>query len=403
MGVSAPVGSRPAAAPTASSAPGWRGRLARRAVAGVAVLLVEVPGAWRTRVAVEQEVAARGWRLALSPADADALVVCGRPGERWQQVLDRTADQMPGPRARAEVPDVAGVRAALDGVVADLLDEDAQRADAAARPSVPEDVEEGDDMHPAGLMLAMGDDDLRDGLEMDVLPVPLGPVLPAWPAGLVLRCTLSGDVVVSAEPEVLEADETATRLTGPQDPAEARARACDGAARLLALAGAADLAAAAVRVRDALLAGAPDALDRRAGLRERVARSWTLRWMLRGLGVLDEAALAEHGLPHALAGDVRDRLLALLDVDGLPAQAPDAGAAGTQAEAGGAVVAALPALVTGLELVTARLVVASLDPRTEVASRVVRAQPAADDDSEDDDADGSGDADDDSEEDGEDG
>src|SRR5699024_11402590 len=47
----------------------------------------------------------------------------------------------------------------------------------------------GMDMAPEGISLAQGGQD-RDGLEMDVLHLPLGPVLPFWPAGLVLtaRC-----------------------------------------------------------------------------------------------------------------------------------------------------------------------------------------------------------------------
>ena len=49
-------------------------------------------------------------------------------------------------------------------------------------------------MSPDGIPLAEGAED-RDGLEMDVLHLPLGPVLAHWPAGVVLRVTLHGDVV----------------------------------------------------------------------------------------------------------------------------------------------------------------------------------------------------------------
>ena len=51
---------------------------------------------------------------------------------------------------------------------------------------------------PGGSPLPREGDDDRDGLEMDVLHVPLGPVLPHWPAGLVVWCVLQGDVIVSA-------------------------------------------------------------------------------------------------------------------------------------------------------------------------------------------------------------
>ncbi len=52
-----------------------RSWLARRAVRAARVLVVECPGSWAVRVAVERAVRARGWRLALSPASADVLVV----------------------------------------------------------------------------------------------------------------------------------------------------------------------------------------------------------------------------------------------------------------------------------------------------------------------------------------
>src|SRR5699024_755889 len=61
----------------------------------------------------------------------------------------------------------------------------------------------GMDMAPGGIPLAQGGDD-RHGLEMDVLHLALGPVLPFWPAGLVLRCSLQGDVVVGAEAAVID-------------------------------------------------------------------------------------------------------------------------------------------------------------------------------------------------------
>lgn len=50
------------------------GRLAAR---NAHVLVIETPGNWQTRAAVERAVLMRGWRLAFSPADADVLAVCG--------------------------------------------------------------------------------------------------------------------------------------------------------------------------------------------------------------------------------------------------------------------------------------------------------------------------------------
>ncbi len=73
------------------------------------------------------------------------------------------------------------------------------------------------EMAPSGIPLAEGGED-RDGLEMDVLHLPLGPVLPHWPAGLVLRCALQGDVVVEATAEVLAAADAADGPDGSDGP-----------------------------------------------------------------------------------------------------------------------------------------------------------------------------------------
>ena len=54
----------------------------------------------------------------------------------------------------------------------------------------------------AGLPMADRGED-RDGLKLDQLHVPLGPVLPDWPAGLVVRVTLQGDVVQHAEADAV--------------------------------------------------------------------------------------------------------------------------------------------------------------------------------------------------------
>ena len=363
----------------------------RWALGAVSVLLVEAPGWGWVRTGAERAVVGRGWSLALSPADADALVVCGAPGERLSEVVERVWGQLPGPRARATVvrADEGSLGAALDGVAAVLGDEAHQRDDARQRDQQPGTGGDMDmDMSPDGIALAGGDDD-RDGLEMDVLHVPLGPVLPAWPASLVLRCVLAGDVVTHADVEVLDA-------AGPPPPVDARPRALDAAAaldrvvRLLDLSGPQHLAVAARRVRDLALSTTPPPsgdLDREVErLQRSVARSRLLRWSLRGLGVLDDDALAAHGLPADHRGDVHDRLLAALAAAraALTGEPPalDLGGASTGsgecgADLGGASTgsgecgagpggpvaaarAALPALVTGYELAAVRLVVASL-------------------------------------------
>ncbi|GMA41922.1 hypothetical protein [Mobilicoccus caccae] len=219
--------------------------LARAAVRRSHVLVIEVRGRWRTRVAVERAVASRGWLLALSPADADVVAVCGHPGPQLAEAVERVWHEMPGPRVRVDVADEAEVASRLDEARTALLDTPRHHDDARTRPFAADliasnsadtddeassgdgddgtadegsgedngqgggcdqgqhdghqghdahgdmdhgdmdhgDMDHGDmEMAPGGIPLAGGAED-RDGLEMDVLEVPLGPVLPHWPPG----------------------------------------------------------------------------------------------------------------------------------------------------------------------------------------------------------------------------
>ncbi len=364
--------------------------LARWGVAGAHVLVVESPGSWLTRATVERALERRGWRTALSPADADLLVVCGQPGDRLAEIVEQTWDLLPGPRTRVQVEHAEHVEPMLDAARAGLLDEQGQRQDAARRPLAPPRLEEGtqaesaddgdmggmvgddmddmDDMDmsgPAGIALAGGESD-RDGLEMDVLHVPLGPVLPHWPPGLVLWCTLQGDVLTAAEVDVLASSAPAPRgSAGPQV-----ARRLDAAVDLLALAGWQAAAGEVRALRDGLLVNGPDPGPDGAApiqqVHDKVARSRTLRWALRGLGHLDgptdgptdgppDSATDGSAVPAGLAGDVYDRLLALLSAAGDALdRAPEVDRT--------PVLRLLPELVVGLDVAAARLVVASLGP-----------------------------------------
>ncbi len=136
-------------------------------------------------------------------------------------------------------------------------------------------------MAPAGIPLAGGAQD-RDGLEMDVLHVPLGPVLTHWPAGLVLRCRLHGDVVADAS----GAGRTrrGARPRGPRPCAAARSLdAAAGCSRWPA--GVRAHGPPAARATPAWTgartppSGSPAAPP--------VARARLLRWTLRGLGPVD--------------------------------------------------------------------------------------------------------------------
>lgn len=155
----------------------------------------------------------------------------------------------------------------------------------------------GMDMAPGGIALAEGAPD-PDGLDLDVLHVPIGPVLSHWPAGLVLECTMQGDRVAQVHARLLDDDAAHNDAGAAHEEVPVgldgagrgqAARCCDDAARLLAVAGWDSAAAAARRTRGALLAGAPAErcmvdLER---LGTRVRRSVVLHWSLRGLTVPD--------------------------------------------------------------------------------------------------------------------
>ncbi|QKV97044.1 hypothetical protein HUT19_39595 [Streptomyces sp. NA02950] len=145
---------------------------------------------------------------------------------------------------------------------------------------------------------------------------PLGPVLPDWPAGLVLRLALQGDVVQCAEicpvraagaPGQAYWDEPWLRAARGERVERGRAarrlRAAhpDSAARFLAVCGWDDLAARARGVRDEVVDGRDVADELRAVVR-RAERSWALRRLVTGLGPLPA--------PHARAAGVSGPLVA---------------------------------------------------------------------------------------------
>jgi hypothetical protein len=254
----------------------------------------------------------------------------------------------------------------------------------------------------AGLPMADRADD-RDGLRLDRLHVPLGPGLADWPAGLVLRLALQGDVVQEAGVE-------SAAGTSPHPPfwsepwlravagervtrGEAARRLCaahlDSLGRFFAVAGWADMAARARHVRDSALAGA-DAADLSALARplvRRAERSRALRWLTAGLGPLAAEHAAQLGItgPALVAdGDAHSRMLVWLDAVGRSAAAcADAGLV-DRAEAIGPrgrldssapspsqrLLDALPGLLTGAEFASARIIVASLDPDLDESARV---------------------------------
>ena len=194
---------------------------------------------------------------------------------------------------------------------------------------------------PGGLAMADVAED-RDGLALDVLHLPLGPVLPDWPAGLVIDVELQGDVISSAEARVLDVAELR-----PSAPVAAAVRDLDVVARVLAVAGWPGPAARARDLRDRARAGEP--ADGLSGLLRLVRRSRVLRLMLRRVEFGDGVDVAE----------LLERRLARIE----------AHAAGrTVGEPERPVLAELGGRLAGAEFTAARLLVAAHDPDVDGAA-----------------------------------
>ncbi|MEV2197797.1 hypothetical protein AB0I02_43505 [Streptomyces phaeochromogenes] len=409
-----------------------RRALVRAAVSRPGVLLAVSPGATRQRLAVEAELTRRGWACVSGPAEADLFVILGdREGDGEGEVgeSDWVAglwQGIPAPKARVWVTDPWRAADALDSGLADLQRGEQKRDDDPAHDDPAHDEhhehhehqQNGD--HPAphsdhgghdthgghhghaghnmglveGLPMADRADD-RDGLRLDVLHVPLGPVLADWPAGLILRLALQGDIVqeVTAEPVAAPPsphppfwNEPWLRAAGGEHVSrgDAARRLCaahlDSLGRFFAVAGWDDMAARTRHVRDRALAGAAAAelTSLVRPLIRRAQRSRTLRWLTAGLGTLPAEQARQRGVtgPALVAdGDAYSRMLVWLDAVGRSAADCDVTEALDPAEVVGprgrldtpvppskAMLDSLPRLLEGTEFACARIIVASLDP-----------------------------------------
>jgi hypothetical protein len=324
--------------------------------------------------------------------------------------VDRLWQDLPAPRARVHADGAGDVEPALEAGQARLGSPADQRPpaespDGATRRGGHSQGHGGHEGHggpgggdmemPGGLPMAEQGED-RDGLMLDQLHVPLGPLLADWPAGLTIRVTLQGDVVQEAEVEEPSRSDTTGReafwvqpwlraATGePVSSGQAaRRRAAahlDSLARLLSVAGWPAEAVVARRLRDDLLDGAPGAavVPRLERFARRVGRSRTLAWLTRGIGSLSavEARAAGVSGPAARAdGDVTARYrywlddvrrdVGRLEDSALLRPGVDEGPRGrwrSEEPPSAALIALLPRLLRGAELAAARLIVASLDP-----------------------------------------
>ncbi|WP_329380375.1 hypothetical protein [Streptomyces sp. NBC_01716] len=367
---------------------GVRDFVVRAAARRPRVLLVTTPGGTRVRLAAEKELRCRGWAVASTPAGADLLLVAGPDRAASASELDRLWDDMPRPRVRLRVTAPDEVPSALDAGRARLGETEHGRH--------PQGHGTHADMPGGRPMAQLGED--RDGLTLDRLHVSLGPFLADWPAGLVVRVVMQGDVIQRArlgEPYA----------TGPACPfwsrpwsrasagervplaQAARRRAAahlDSLGRLLSVAGWPAEAVTARRLRDDLLERAPvnALLPRTVRLARRVGRSRTLYRLTRGIGPLTAADARAAGVsgPAARAGgDVPARYrqwlsdtvdavdsLRRLDGDATPldpvTHESPRGRWDPDRPPSTALAALLPRLLEGTELAAARLVVASLDP-----------------------------------------
>lgn len=206
---------------------------------------------------------------------------------------------------------------------------------------------------PAGIPLASGDESDRDGLEMDIIHLTLGPVLPDWPAGLVVHCILHGDVIGDAAMEFLPGTGTNKSLDAipaglPAGPTTHAAMLCDAAGRLLAVAGWEAVALKVRRIRDGLITGnAPEQMGvRLSRVYRQLERSRTLRWSLAGI-------------PKAVDAGARSVLLGWLGT-----AAAHLAEAEIEPDGSGwpASLADVRAALLGQELSVARLIVACVEP-----------------------------------------
>ncbi|WP_185938583.1 hypothetical protein [Geodermatophilus aquaeductus] len=197
----------------------------------------------------------------------------------------------------------------------------------------------------AGLPMAETAPD-RDGLALDVLRVAIGPVLPGWPTGLLLRADLQGDVLTSARLSWVDATDDRGSPPGKVHPQRA---ALDQLASLLLVAGWPTAARDARCARDGLASTDRSELATARRRAERVARrvrrSRALAWTVRGAGHLHSS------LGRTAGGDVLDRVRRWCDV---------ASGGDVEAPASPTSLDEVAAVLEGTELGTARLIVASV-------------------------------------------
>ncbi|WP_282772295.1 hypothetical protein [Saccharomonospora viridis] len=383
-------------------------------------LVTATPGGTAARLAAERVLRERGWREAASPAEANLLVVAGPLDDDLRPYVEAVWAQIPRPRARTQIDSATAAPSAVDAAVATLRDADLQRHQDDDAPPEGHDIgheQQGHQRHESHDASAHGshhgneggndsghqhDDDSqnkgedhdgrhqhhdmghdmggmdmpgnvamadrgedRDGLTLDQVHLPLGPVLPDWPAGLIVHSTLQGDIIQDATVETVGcggAPYPHPFWTG--DAHRVAAWRLDSCARLLSVAGWADAAATARRFRDEVLPGGRSTRPENivpllSAWARRVRRSRVLRWSLTGVGVTPDVP----STPPGLRGDTLTRLYRWLgDAERALTGTVTPSDEDDRAREARWTLDALPDLLTGTEFALARLLVASLDP-----------------------------------------
>lgn len=280
-------------------------------------------------------------KLVDSPRRAAVLLVAGGLGEQLIEAIRRLHDQLPHPRATLRWP----IGADDDRQLGEMPGERITTADprdvigatwaALARGELASEPDLGEDIDPApwrgigpygqggkgmtggvpyGRPLAGRAPD-RDGLELDQLPLRLGPLLPVLPPGLELSVLLQGDIVQEATlgPNPYETSEPAAPGAvdaGPVGIAElelARARHhLRWVAEALRVAGRPALGLRALALAEAEPDPGASAV---AALARRIERDLGLRLSNTGVGVIDAERAAGLGpVARAAGADIDARM-----------------------------------------------------------------------------------------------
>ncbi len=314
---------------------GLRARLAHLAKTGEVPVFAVVGGGYRS--AVRQLRLVEGMHIVASPRHAAVLLIAGDLTEAATESVIRVHDQMAGPRVTVgwghSEPTVVPVEANVTGDVSDIaavIRRQFHDVVVGAIPPEPPLLPDVDAVEwrgvgpyghggtgmtggtPYGRPLPLRAPD-RDGLELDQLPVVVGPWFSGFPPGLALRVSLQGDVA-----QAVEVVSTGLVSSGPagvfaralhepvpvRDLEMARARHhLEWMADALRIAGVDRLAVRADRLAPAVGPGDVDSVER---LMAAVRRSLLRPMALRGVGVLSpDIEIAGLG-PVARAAGVSD-------------------------------------------------------------------------------------------------